>query len=354
MSGVKTASLKFSQKWQHSLADYVTAIAWTQDGERCAAASAAGDIYLYSVLGDPVTVQRPDGASVNCLGFSADGKYLAWGGQSSDLNVWSIWHVDLAFQHSYVSAWIDTLAWHPTLPLLAYGVGSFIHVVDVSTEQAVAKLDFEASSALHLAWHPAGDRLAVSGHGGVKVWSTDDWAAAPRRIEVPGASLYCAWSADGRYLASGNLDRTLTVAEWESPPPWLMQGFPGKVRQVAWSMPNTASGSPLVAAACVEGVTVWERGDKPKARWQSQVLQHHQDRVNAIAWQPNSLTLASAGQDGRLALWRNGRKLDQSLKVFADGVTGLAWSPTGDRLLTGGTAGEVKLWQVTHRAQGFG
>ena len=354
MSGVKTASLKLSKKWQQTLADYVTAIAWTQDGQRCAAASAAGDVSLYSPLGDPVTVQRPDGASVNCLGFSADGKYLAWGGQASDLYVWSIWHVDLAFRHSYVSAWIDTLAWHPTLPLLAYGVGSFVQVVDVSTEQTVAKLDFAASSVLHLAWHPQGDRLAVSGHGGGKVWPMDDWEAAPQLIAVPGASLYCAWSADGRYLGSGNLDRTLTVAEWDSPPPWLMQGFPGKVRQLSWSTPQTKSGSPLVAAACVEGVTVWERGEQSQAGWQSQVLQHHQERVNAIAFQPNSLMLASAGQEGRIALWRNGHKLDQSIQALPQGVSCLAWSPQGDRLLAGGNGGEVKLWQVAPRARGFG
>jgi WD40 repeat protein len=119
-------------------------------------------------------------------------------------------------------------------------------------------------------------------------------------------------------------------------------------------MPSTQSGSPLVAAACVEGVTVWERGDQPKAGWQSQVLQHHQARVNAIAFQPNSLVLASAGQDGRIALWREGHKLDQSLKVFSEGVSCIAWSPAGDRLLAGGNTGEVTVWHVTKRGQGFG
>jgi WD40 repeat protein len=181
-----------------------------------------------------------------------------------------------------------------------------------------------------------------------------DWDAEPTLIAVPGASLSCAWSADGRYLGSGNLDRTLTVAEWEHPPPWLMQGFPGKVRQVAWSMSPTPSGSPLIAAACVEGVTVWERGDKPKAGWQSTVLQHHQDRVNAIAFQPHSQMLASAGQDGRLVLWRNGRQLDQSLQPWREGIACLAWSPMGDRLLAGGQNGKIATWQVSRRAQGFG
>lgn len=45
-----------------------------------------------------------------------------------------------------------------------------------------------------------------------------------------------AWSTDGKFIAEGNLDNTLTVVEWDCPAePWVMRGFPGKVRQLAWS-----------------------------------------------------------------------------------------------------------------------
>jgi len=354
VSGVKTAKLQLTSQWQHTLSDYVTAIAWSPDGETVAAATAKGEVVLYAASGASQSLQGPEGDAINGLGFSADGRYLAWGGQSGAVTVWALADAEVRWQQGDTNAWIDTLTWHPARSQLTYGVGPTVHVLDMDTEQIVAKLDFEASSVLHLAWHPAGDRLAASGHGGVKVWSTDDWQSPPQRVAVPGASLYCDWSADGRYLGSGNLDRTLTVTEWDSPPPWLMQGFPGKVRQLTWSTPTTASGSPLIAAACMEGVTVWERSSQSKAGWRSTVLQHHQARVNAIAFQPNTLTLVSAGQDGHLVLWREGRHLDQSLKGFQAGVACVAWSPTGDRLAAAGTAGEVQLWTVSRRAQGFG
>ena len=354
MSGVKTAKLQLTPQWQQTLSNYVTAVAWAPDRSLSAAATAAGEVILFSPEGTSTSLSDNQGQAVNRLGFSAAGDYCAWAGQAGELSVWDISTAEVCLRQSHDGAWIDTLAWHPTLPLLAYGVGSTLYVWDVKEQQAIAELDFEASSVLHLDWHPAGDRLAVSGHGGVKIWQADDWQAKPTLIAVPGASLFCEWSADGRYLGSGNLDRTLTVAEWDSPPPWLMQGFPGKVRQLAWSTPTMATGSPLVAAACIEGITVWTRGEKPKVGWQSQVLQHHQERVNAIAFQPDSLMLASAGQEGRIALWREGRKLDQSFKAFFSGVSCLAWSPTGDRLLAGGNAGEIQQWQVAPRAQGFG
>jgi WD40 repeat protein len=355
VSGVKTAKLQLTPQWHHALSDYVTAVQWSSAGDQAAVASAAGEVVLFLPTGTATPLQSIQGQAVNCLGCSNAGDFWAWGGQSGELCLWQEQTGERSVLAAYDGTWIDTLAWHPTLPLLAYGVGPIVHIWDVKAQTAIATLDFEASSVLHLDWHPQGDRLAVSGHGGIKVWSQSDWSAAPTVVEVPGASLFCAWSADGRYLGSGNLDRTLTVTEWGCPPPWLMQGFPGKVRQIAWSMPNAPSGSPLVAAACVEGITVWERGKQvKKGGWQSQVLQHHQDRVNAIAFQPDALLLASAGQDGRVALWREGRKLDQSLKVSSTGVSALAWSPTGDRLLAGGNSGEVVLWQVSRRAQGFG
>ncbi|PSN18333.1 WD40 repeat domain-containing protein, partial [filamentous cyanobacterium CCP5] len=248
-------------------------------------------------------------------------------------------------------AWIDQLTWHPQQNLLAYGVGSQVQIWDVEHNRLVANLEFASSSVLHLAWHPDGHLLAVSGHGGVKVWDTADWSAEPRLIAVPGASLYAGWSSHGRYLASGNLDRTLTVVEWDSPPPWLMQGFPGKVRQVAWA-DGTASKTPLLAAACVEGITLWRLSDPDKG-WKSQVLQHHQDRVNAIAFQPDHCLLASAGADGKLCLWHQGRPR-QTLQAKS-GLSTLAWHPSGFYLATGSISGEVSVWKPQAAGgRGFG
>ncbi len=358
---MKSAKLQFTVQWQSTLADYVTAIAWSPDDQHLAAASAAGEVILYQPATDAVTTLRSaDGQAINTLDFSPDGHFLAAAGQSGTVFVWHLPTPPLPHSLTPLSlttpaqAWIDQLAWHPHRNLLAYGVNSFVHIWDAAPKTAIAELDFQDSSVLHLAWHPQGTRLVVSGHGGLKVWPAADWSQSPRSVAVPGASLYAAWSADGRYLGSGNLDRTLTVAEWDKPPPWLMQGFPGKVRQLAWSMPVTQSGSPLLAAACVEGITVWEREASADAGWRSRVLQHHTERVNAIAFQPDSLLLASAGQDGHIGLWLDGKRLSQNLKRFQEGVSCLNWNSTGDKLAAGGTAGDFNIWIVSPRAKGFG
>lgn len=365
----QSGSQRYDIHWRGQAADYVTGLSWTSGGEFLAIASASGEVFLWSESGRSEAGCSESGRfesgllelrshsneqSINCLGFAADGTYLAAAGQQGAV---FIWRMDRLTEAPTVlenpHCWVDQLAWHPAQPWLAFGVNSQVKVWDVARGQLLTEQDFGASSVLGLAWHPGGELLAVSGHTGVKVWNTNDWAAAPDWVEVPGASLSVAWSGEGEYLASGNLDRTLTVVRWGEPPPWLMQGFPGKVRKVAWQSAAdrdvSGEGEPLLAAACMEGVTVWRRQGKG---WKSEVLEGHEGTVGAIAFHPDRALLASAAEDGRVCIWEDGRSLGPVLKG-ARGVANLAWHPQGQQLAAGGAQGEVLIWKASRRGTGF-
>ncbi len=343
--------------WQTSLSDYITAIAWSPDGAWLAASSAAGEVVRYEAkTGETTVLQEAQGESVDALAISADGAFLAAGGQSG--TVW-IWQLDgstltLVTTLEHPRAWIDRLQWNPRYPELAFSLGCYAQVWDAPTQSVITTLNFESSSVLDLAWHPQGDRLSLSGNQSIKTWQRQDWDNDPTGRDIGGASGAIAWSPAGTYLASGNNDRSVLVWEEGNPYPWHMQGFPGKVRQLAWSMPKTAVGALLLASISGEGVVVWTKDRNPSVGWNAQVLDAHQGMVRAIAFQPQSLLLASAAEDGWFCLWHKANRLTQVLQGAPAGFSCLAWNPSGRAIAAGGSRGEVRVWTETTKGKGFG
>ncbi|MBE9113259.1 WD40 repeat domain-containing protein [Nodosilinea sp. LEGE 07298] len=343
--------------WQTLLADYVTALAWSPDGSRLAACSAAGEVVVFDAkTGASMALQAKQGLSVDAIAFSADGTFLAAAGQAGTVSIWRLKSnsAELLSQLENPRVWVDCLRWHPRSPELAFSLGRYAQVWDAVDQSVVATPAYEASSVLDLAWHPSGDYLTLAGNLSVKTWRRDDWYDDPEIRETGGASGAIAISPDGQYLASGNNDRTLLVWEWHNPYPWQMQGFPGKVRSLAWSTVKAQGGAPLLASASAEGVVVWAMAESDTQGWTSHVLDLHSGAVRAVAFQPQSTLLASASEDGWVCLWQKATEAAQILEGAADGFSALAWSPQGKYLAAGGCGGELLVWAKALAGKGFG
>ncbi len=356
MPRLKTGSNQnFKQIWQASVSDYVTALDWS-GYHLLATGSAGGDIKVWSWPDRQLLLSYQDQASINSLCWSADGTRLAAAGQGGQVFIWDFTLAtdpppSKPVEAWFVDAWIDRLVWQPGTSVLAFNANRQVYVVDGVSQITLAILDFVESSVLGLSWHPQGRYLAVCGHTGTKVWDSDQWDAEPYLLRVPGASLAAAWTQDGRFLATGNYDRTLSVLEWPTPPPWLMQGFPGKVRQVCWC--NQRSTLPLLAAACVEGVTIWFQTQS--GSWHHRVLQGHQGFVQSIAFQPHQRLLASADNAGKIYLWHEAHDQHQILSGSTQGFSVLAWHPEGHVLAAGDQGGGIWVWEVLKpEKKGFG
>jgi len=351
MSAKAIAKKQFKLTDKQQLSEYITDLVWSSDGNLLAIVTAGGELAIWQSEKLTILINQ-NNYSLNCLGFSADGQWLAAAGQEGKVFLWRLNsdRFDLFTVLEYKRTWIDSLVWHPVENLLAFAVNRQVKIWDCDNlerlnQSAIADLNFRNSSVFNLAWHPMGDLLAASGHGGVKVWQRENWEQIPYLLQVPGAGLDCAWSSDGNYLASGNLDRTISLLHWQNPPPWLMQGFPGKISQVNWS---NDPDKPLLAAACQEGISIWQQ---QKNKWHSYILQH-QKTVKAIAFSPNSSLLVSTGEDSNISLWQ-GKKLVQTLNTEKKNFTSLAWHPQERYLAAGGQKGELFIYQNSLSGQGF-
>jgi WD40 repeat protein len=358
-----------------TLSEYVTALAWSPDGKTVAASSAAGEVMLWRDLSGRgedawslLPVQKSDGQdadsslplllSVDCLAFSSDGQLLAAGGQDGQVKIWQMHEVGADRGQplqtlNNAPAWVDQLAWSPTGNQLAFNIGRYVQVWDANRGEVVATLNFEASSVLGMSWRPNGQHLAIAGDRGAKVWNAQDWDEEPDVLDMPAASVAIAWSPDSKYLASSNLDFTITVWHWENPHPWVMHGFPGKIRNLAWSERLTTVGAPLLAVSSVEGIVVWEKLAADSGGWEARVLDIHAEMVQAIAFQPGTLLLASASSDGWVCLWQKAKQMAQILEGAPQGFSALAWQPQGQKLAAGGKNGELLIWSKSTRAKGF-
>ncbi len=348
-----TSPVQFRRQTQDQLADYVRGLVWSADGHTLAAISAVGEVVLWRNADEAdrqrIELQGVCNRTCDCVGFSANDHFLAVGGEGGLMQVWDLHEESptLVFKESFASTWVEHLAWHPVEEWVAIAVNRTVQIWDIQHSKLRAELEFESSSVLDLAWHPTGQFLAVGGHGGVKVWDVQKPEMPLLLFEVPGASLTCRWSVDGQYLASGNLDRTLSILAWDRPPPWFMQGFPGKVSQVAW----VTGGTSLIAAACMDGITVWRRDG---GNWSSHVLTEHEGFVKAIAFQPQAPLLASGGEDHRVLLWKHAKQVIQVLKGISSGVSCLAWHPLGLYLVGSGMDGQLVIWGQDTPSKGCG
>ena len=341
---------------QVTLSEYVTAIAWSPKDKCLAAATASGEVTMINTAIAPSnlqTLQAPTELAVNCLAFSADGRWLAAGGQSGKIQVW-----DLAANPRAIAAtidvgntWIEHIQWHPTRPEFAFGLGKYVQVWSAATLDIVTTLHFEQSTVLAIAWHPSGDYLTVGGDRGIKNWSCTDWYEDPIIFEFPTAAAKILWNSSGNYLVCSTLDNLVVVLQWLGtdfdPSPWRMQGFPGKIRSFDWS----THPSPLLASASGADVVIWERHPDLNVGWEGEVIKGHNNMVGQVAFDSTSNYLASADANGRVAIWHNNGEWLQALETPMSEITALQWQ--GRKLAAANGDGDVMIWTESSQGKGF-
>jgi hypothetical protein len=341
-------------QWQAQLSDLVTAIAWSPIGRGWAVSSAAGEVRWIENSAQTsdlreVVLLAPTGNAIDCLGSSADGQWLAAGGQTGQVFIW-LCPPSMSPQLVRIlefQAWIDKLVWHPSRSALAIGCGAKVQIWDTATAQATMlqgrgfanELSGDKSSIFALAWHPGGNELAVAGYKGVEIWAPTAQVHLRHKLTVDTASIQLAWSPDGRYLAAGNLDRSLTILDWHHPDdPWILQGCPGKIRQLVWLADTEL---PCLAVATGDAIVLW---DLVAREWSGQMLTGHQGVVTTIAAHPALPLLISAASDGSTCIWSAQGEIEQIITNTLSGFTTLAWQPQEMCLATGSQMGEIGLW----------
>ncbi len=335
-------------EWQGQLGEFVTDLAWSPRSGAWAASSAAGEVVWNSGMDDLTILKAADGRSIDRIAISADGRWLAAGGQGGQLLIWDCHRQPQLVTTMEINGWIEHLAWRPTEPQLAIGYGSQVKLWDAIANCEIVKWQFDRSSIFDLSWHPEGKYLAVAGSKGVQFWSPEK-IAVPPKLEVETASLKIAWAETGNYLAAANLDRTLAIMDLQQPEdPWILQGCPGKIRHLRWITSNTC---PCLAVASGTEIVLWD-WNPTAADWNGRLLEGHQSTITALTAHPLAPIVISGDAEGYTCLWSITGEIEQILDPIVSEITLLKCHPDGELLAIGSRNGNIAIWGVSINTDG--
>jgi WD40 repeat protein len=203
-----------------------------------------------------------------------------------------------------------------------------------------------------VAFSPDGREIALaSGEGPVGLVEQWDLTATPRPRQIRSIPCHDAFvfavayspDPDGRYLASGGLDRALRL--WDRKTGHEIRAFYGHegfVRGLAFS----PDGRRLLSASEDRNLKLWEvASGRPLAE-----LHGHKSFTSCVAFSPDGRLIASGGQDQAVKLWSATPRAPITFPGNAGSVFGLAFLPGSQRLISGAgnsDLGHLQLWDAT-------
>jgi WD40 repeat protein len=332
----------------------VISVAFSPDGQHLASTSPdATRLWDLSDPSNPIVLPSLDEGQgwVQSVAFSPDGKTLATGSYGA-VRLWDVHDVTaepVALPGQEGKGWIKDLAFTPDGLTLA-GVGEdgavrFWNPHNTGAEPEVLPPQTGEGPVTSLAFSPDSLSLAtVYLYGNVYLWQLADLDVAPVSLPHEEDNVFsAAFSPDGQTLATGN---GAAVRLWDlgdlNAPPIVLRGVEGEggLTRVAF----TADGE-IVAGFVPFSVRLWHLNDLAS---DETVLTGHRDWVQAVAFSPDGLTLASGGKDGTDRLW-NTRDLAADPIIFGregeSGILSLAFAPDG-QTLAAGSLGTVRLWNA--------
>lgn len=315
------------------------AVAWlsfSADGEKVATFS-SGAIKVWDAERQSDVLTLNHGMMVKDCEFSPSSRQLASCGTDGSIRIWDVATAKLVrVLHGHESE-VNSIAWHPRDQVLAStSYDQTIKFWDVETGRLMATLPVPRKRVMKVAFSPGGGQLACSfDSNAVSIYETQSLELLSSLVSDTAFSSLC-WSADGRYLATGQIADITKIWDWKTGKAvetfdageWGVKFIPGKNQVLGGSNDGT--------------IRVWNvSGDEERS------FGRQQGRVKTMAVSPNGRRIVSAGFDDSLVrLWdlESGEEL-LALRGHRSGVRSVTFSPDGLSIASVSFDGKVAIFE---------
>ncbi len=340
----------------------VTSLATASSG-RLAAATEDGQLFVWDSPQAPMRVLYKAPSSLLLLSLSPDGRYLAAQGSTKPLWLFDLkqggpprafdspanWKFALAFSED--GRWLAAGGKDGKARLWEVDSGR-LRVLTGSTS-SLSSVDFTPDNKwLAVGSHDGSARiypveerypLTVTRHEGAlpaTAVSLDSRHLDPSELQAIMASVVSAvaFTPDGRHvLSAGKRDGMVRLSTLEGEPRAAVKAHPGTMT-AAFVLPD---GRRLATAGQDGTVALWD----DQAR-RLQELKGPSQRLDVLSISADGAWVAAGSSQGEVWLWSTASGQGRALGRHSKGIRGLAFSPGGQHLASGDASGEVWRWEV--------
>ena len=232
----------------------VNSVAFSPDGKTLADGDVSGNVQLWNLATKQQTsaLPTPGGLGGVVSVFSPDGRTLATGSTDGSVRLWDV----ATSQQSGGpltghNGAVNSVAFSPDGTTLASGNNNgSVQLWDVATHRPIGRLTGQSGPVNSVAFSPDGTTLASGNYsGGAVLWDVATRQPIGRLTGQSGPVNSVAFSPDGKTLASGSTDGTVLLWTW---PPTSRSALPSPVktpRSSRWRSASSRSRSTRTATS---------------------------------------------------------------------------------------------------------